>query len=66
MRPKYNQSFKSATVQKALNRANDVTMADLAKELGVGKSSIEKWIREHQKITQEPLGKMKHECAKKS
>lgn len=44
MRAKFTQSFKIQAVEKALNRANDVNLSDIADVLGVGYSTLNKWI----------------------
>jgi transposase-like protein len=42
---KFNQSFKVQAVEKALNRGEGVGIENIAKELGVGFSTLQKWIR---------------------
>ncbi len=44
MSVKFTQSFKIQAVEKALNRADDVTQEEVATILGVGKSTLSKWI----------------------
>jgi transposase-like protein len=45
MKAKYTQAFKQQAVQKALNRADGVSLRSITDQLGVGYSTIEKWIR---------------------
>jgi len=44
MRVKFNQSFKVQAVKKALNRRSDVSLKDISVSLGVGYSTLTKWI----------------------
>lgn len=44
MRAKFNQSFKVQAVKKALNRRNDVSLKEISISLGVGYSTLTKWI----------------------
>jgi transposase-like protein len=44
MRAKFNQAFKLQTVEKALNRGEGISLAEMAKFLGVGQSTLSKWI----------------------
>ena len=44
MRARFNQSFKIQAVEKALSRAEGISLADMAKSLGVGNSTLNKWI----------------------
>ncbi len=44
MSVKFTQSFKIQAVEKALNRADDVSQDEVAIRLGVGKSTLSKWI----------------------
>ncbi len=44
MRARFTQSFKIQAVEKAFGRANDVTLNNMADELGVGYSTLSKWI----------------------
>lgn len=45
MRARFNQSFKKQAVEKALNRQEGVRIEDIAGTLGVGFSTLQKWIR---------------------
>lgn len=42
----FSQSFKIQAVEKALNRKNDIKLKDVAESLGVGHSTLQKWIRQ--------------------
>ena len=44
MRARFTQSFKLQAVEKAIERANGVTVKDIADVLGVGHSTLAKWI----------------------
>jgi len=44
MSPKFSQSFKKQAVEKALNRADNTTLKDMADSIGVGLSSLSRWI----------------------
>jgi transposase-like protein len=44
MRNKFTQSFKIQAVEKALNRSDGITLEEVAKELGIGHSTLGKWI----------------------
>ena len=44
MRARFTQSFKIQAVEKALKRAQGVTVKDIAGDLGVGHSTLGKWI----------------------
>jgi len=44
MRGKFNKSFKIQAVEKALNRSDDTSLLEVAKILGVGHSTLSKWI----------------------
>jgi transposase-like protein len=44
MRARYNQSFKEQAVEKALNRTNGTTLAEITASLGIGESTLHKWI----------------------
>lgn len=55
MRTRFTQSFKIQAVEKVLERANDVTIKDIADNLGVGYSTLGKWIVLAQKQQLEPL-----------
>lgn len=44
MRARFNQSFKIQAVEKALNRPNGVCLKDIAESLGIGQSTLGKWV----------------------
>jgi len=43
MSPRFTQSFKKQSVEKALNRQNNTTLKEVADLLGVGLSSLTRW-----------------------
>jgi len=51
MRARYNQSFKRQAVEKALSRSEGTTLAEVTNSLGIGESTLHKWMvksRNHQ------------------
>ena len=44
MRARFNQSFKIQAVEKALSREDGISLAEISKSLGVGNSTLSKWI----------------------
>ncbi len=46
MRTKFSQSFKIQAVEKALNPNNRSSQKDLSEALGIGYSTLQKWIRQ--------------------
>lgn len=44
MRARFNQSFKLQAVEKALSREEGISLTEMAKSLGVGNSTLGKWI----------------------
>lgn len=44
MRAKFSQSFKIQAVEKALSRVGLTTISDIASSLGIGCSTLNKWI----------------------
>ena len=42
---KFNQAFKVQCVKKVLSKRSDQTVKDIADQLGVGYSTLQKWIR---------------------
>ena len=42
----FTHSFKIQAVEKALNRKRDISIKDVAETLGVGYSTLQKWIRQ--------------------
>lgn len=55
MRARFTQSFKQQAVEKALTRANDVNLSDIAETLGVGYSTLTKWITQSRNQEFEPV-----------
>lgn len=54
MSVKFTQSFKIQSVEKALNRQDDVSLKDIADSLGVGHSTLSKWVRQSRNQEFEP------------
>jgi transposase-like protein len=54
MKARFTQSFKIQAVEKALERANDVSLKDIADDLMIGQSTLGKWIGLAQKQKLEP------------
>ena len=46
MNKKYTDSFKIHAVEKVLNRSNGVNVRDVSESLGIGFSTLQKWIRQ--------------------
>lgn len=46
MRTRHSQSFKIRAVEKALNRADGITLNEIIDELGIGRSTLSKWVRD--------------------
>jgi len=46
MSTRYTQSFKMQAVEKALSRAAGITLKEIVDELGIGRSTLEKWMRD--------------------
>ena len=46
MSARHTQSFKMQAVKKALSRATGITLKEVVDELGIGRSTLEKWIRD--------------------
>ena len=44
MKKRFSQSFKIQAVEKALNRSNETTQQEVADKLGIGLSTLGKWI----------------------
>lgn len=45
MGSRYTQSFKIQAVEKALSRTDSTNLKEIAQALGIGYSTLEKWIR---------------------
>jgi transposase-like protein len=54
MRARFTQSFKIQAVEKALERASDIPLKEIADNLGIGQSTLGKWIGLAQKQQLEP------------
>lgn len=46
MSSEFAQSFREQAVEKALNRPSEVSIRDIATSLGVGYSTLSKWLRD--------------------
>ncbi len=46
MSTRHTQSFKMQAIEKALSRAAGVTLKEIVDELGIGRSTLEKWMRD--------------------
>lgn len=55
MRARFTQSFKIQAVEKVLERASGITVKDIADDLGVGHSTLGKWIALARKQKLEPM-----------
>lgn len=44
MSARYNESFKRQAVEKALSRSEGATLAEISDLLGIGYSTLQKWI----------------------
>lgn len=44
MRARYTPSFKQQAVEKALSRADGTTLAEITDSLGIGHSTLQKWL----------------------
>jgi len=42
---KFNQEFKVNAVEKALSRSHEKTLKNIANDLGIGHSTLQKWVR---------------------
>ncbi len=49
MRTIHSESFKMRAVEKALSRANGITLNEIVDDLGIGRSTLGKWVREARK-----------------
>lgn len=55
MRARFTQSFKIQAVEKALSRAEGINLAEVAESLGVGYSTLQKWIVKSRNQQLEPV-----------
>lgn len=66
MRVRFSKSFKIQAVEKALNRSNTTILKEVADSLGVGRSTLDKWIvksrnREFETVSSNERDKMTQE-----
>jgi transposase len=68
MRTKFSQSFKQKAVKKSIMRAEGISVKDIANELSIGYSTLQKWIvqtKNHELESSDDLStneySMKHE-----
>lgn len=66
MRARFNKSFKIQAVEKALNRSNSTSLKEVADSLGVGGSTLQKWIvksrnREFETVSSTEINEMTQE-----
>ncbi len=62
MSQKFTQAFKIQAVEKALNRAERISVLEIAESLGVGYSTLQKWIvksKNHEFEPSQPMTKEK-------
>ena len=60
MSQKFTQAFKIQAVEKALSRAERISVLEIAESLGVGYSTLQKWIvksKNHEFESSEPMTK---------
>ena len=55
MRSRFTQSFKIQAVEKVLERASGITVKEIADDLGVGQSTLGKWIALARQQKLEPM-----------
>lgn len=55
MRARFNQSFKIQAVEKALSRNSTTTLKEVADSLGIGQSTLDKWIVKSRNHEFEPV-----------
>ncbi len=55
MKKRFSQSFKIQAVEKALSRSDETTQQEVADELGIGLSTLGKWIIKSRNNELEPL-----------
>ena len=63
MKRSFNTSFKIQAVEKALNRGDNTTLTEIANSLGVGSSTLGKWItkaknQEFETVSQNEIANM--------
>lgn len=55
MKPKFSTSFKIKAVEKALSRSDQTTLKEISGSLGVGDSTLQKWIVKARNHEYEPV-----------
>ena len=55
MNSRYTQSFKIQAVEKALSRSKELNLAEVAESLGVGYSTLQRWIAQSRNQAFEPV-----------
>ena len=61
MSRRFTQEFKVQAVEKALSQCDDARLEDIARDLGVGYSTLQRWIslaKKHELKTQHTGSKM--------
>lgn len=53
-RKKFSEQFKASSIEFALKNGNR-SAREISQELGVGESTLSKWVAEHKKTHAEPL-----------
>jgi len=51
MRKRFRETFKNNVVKKVIERAQEVTLEDIAKDYGIAKSTVGRWVRESSQMT---------------
>ena len=51
----FSQSFKLQAVEEALSRQDDIQLKDVAESLGIGYSTLQKWIRKSKNQQLDPV-----------
>ena len=49
MRTRFTQAYKIQAVEKALTRSESTNLAEMAESLGVGYSTLQKWVAQSRK-----------------
>jgi transposase-like protein len=44
MSQKFTEGFKIQAVEKALNRSPEISLTEMAKSLGISRSTLQRWI----------------------
>ena len=56
MKRNFTQSFKIQAVEKALNRGSETSLKEVSTSLGIGFSTLNKWIVRNQRGQTKPAG----------